>query len=83
MGYSEHAASVTAHDLLQVSDPEVKTAAERWAATGEQTNVCKGKFSCKSLMNGLGMTYPAALIFLDWYTENPVDALDALEHLGG
>ena len=50
---------------------------------GKKTNVARGSFSCRQLMADLGMKYPAALIFLDWYCEDPKTAMESIRCSGG
>jgi len=77
-GYTEHVAKITATDLLNIKDLSVKRAVNKWCENGEKENICKDMFSCFSLMKNYGMKYPATLIFLDWYSESPDEAINSL-----
>jgi len=79
-GYSEHSATITAHDLLRVKDQEVKNAVIKWYETNEKDNIRKDQFSSFSLMKNYGMKYPSTLIFLDWYCESPNEAIISLQN---
>lgn len=78
LGYSEHAAAQTATDLLRIDHLDIKEAVNRWISYDEATPVDEASFSTDILMRQYGMTYPAALVFLDWYREDPVVAFNAV-----
>lgn len=82
-GYSEKSAKITATDLLNVADIEIKAAVKKWYTTGEKCNVIKDNFSSNALMEHFGMKYPATLVFLDWYIVDPDDAMNSIAYQGG
>lgn len=82
-GYSLYSADITASDLCAIADTEIKQAIKTWIIEGKKTNIREGAMSCKQLMVHYNMKYPATLIFLDWYRENPQAALDSITHQGG
>ena len=82
-GYSPRSAESTANDLENFKDSEIYQALIRWIESGKKTNVARGSFSCRQLMADLGMKYPAALIFLDWYCEDPKTAMESIRCSGG
>lgn len=82
-GYSPRSAESTANDLENIKDFEIYQALIRWIESGKKTNVARGSFSCRQLMADLGMKYPAALIFLDWYCEDPKTAMESIRCSGG
>ena len=82
-GYSPRSAESTANDLENIKDSEIYQALIRWIESGKKTNVARGSFSCRQLMADLGMKYPAALIFLDWYCEDPKTAMESIRCSGG
>lgn len=82
-GYSPRSAESTANDLENIKDSEIYQALIRWIESGKRTNVARGSFSCRQLMADLGMKYPAALIFLDWYCEDPKTAMESIRCSGG
>ena len=82
-GYSPRTAESTANDLESIKDSEISQALIRWIDSGKKTNIARGSFSCRQLMTDLGMKYPAALIFLDWYCEDPESAIASIRCSGG
>ena len=82
-GYSPHSAESTAHDLESIQDSEIYQALIRWMESGKKTNIARGSFSCRQLIADLGMKYPATLIFLDWYCEDPESAIASIRCSGG
>ena len=82
-GYSPRSAESTANDLENIKDSDIYQALIRWIESGKKTNVARGSFSCRQLMADLGMKYPAALIFLDWYCEDPKTAMESIRCSGG
>ena len=82
-GYSPRSAESTANDLENIKDSEIYQALIRWIESGKKTNVARGSSSCRQLMADLGMKYPAALIFLDWYCEDPKTAMESIRCSGG
>lgn len=82
-GYSPRSAESTANDLESIKDSEISQALIRWIDSGKKTNIARGSFSCQQLMAELGMKYPAALIFLDWYCEDPESAIASIRCSGG
>ncbi len=77
-GYSSWAAAMTARDLVRILDEEINSALIHWIETGEKQDIIRGDFSCTQLMGLHEMKYPAALIFLDWYSEDPSAAKRSL-----
>lgn len=80
-GYSEHAAGLTAHDLTHFSAPDhadLDEAVSRWAASRSDLAdlICGGRLV--SDLMACGMSYPAALVFVDWYRCDPATASRAL-----
>ncbi len=80
-GYSPRAAAVTARDQKDfvAGDPAGHDAgvARRVRARADQADVAVGGRSVRDLV-GLGLSYPAALVFADWYRCDPVTASRAL-----
>ena len=82
-GYSPRSAESTANDLESIKDSEIYQALIRWIENGKKTNIARGSFSCRQLIADLGMKYPATLIFLDWYCEDPKTAMASIHCSGG
>ena len=82
-GYSPRSAESTANDLESIKDSEIYQALIRWIESGKKTNIARGSYSCRQLIADLSMKYPAALIFLDWYCEDPECAIASIRCSGG
>lgn len=82
-GYSPLSAESTAKDLADIRDEEISQALICWLGSGQKTNISRGPFSSRQLMNDLNMKYPATLIFLDWYCEDPESAVASIHCSGG
>lgn len=82
-GYSNRSAEITAVDLSNIKDQEIAQALSQWLRNREKTNVLRGEFSCAQLMRCYDMKYPATLIFLDWYGEDPDAAVASISYGGG
>ncbi len=78
-GYPEGAASQVAPKLAKLSG-NLKEAASAWLETGAEPEVSSNGYSTKSLMKRFsGMTYPAALLTIDWLEREPEKAKKAIE----
>ncbi len=77
--YSDYAASVTAHDLCAVKHGDIRFGLMRWLRNQETPDIREGRFSTDLLMAEYGMTYPAALIYVDWLRSDPETARSALD----
>ena len=79
LAYSKTSASRTATDLCNIKNQDLKKALLDWLQCGFNNQVIIDTYSTTTLMEKYHMTYPAALIFLDWYIENPDEAVTVLE----
>lgn len=79
LSYSVSGASKTAEDLCKIQYPDIKNGLMIWLQTNEQTIVKSGDFSTALLMDNYHMTYPASLVFLDWYRIDPDTAVSVLK----
>ena len=77
LDYSEYEARVTANDLINLQ-PRFQPALEKWATSREETEISIGAISSIKLMRDKKMTYPAALIALDWVATDPETAVPIL-----
>lgn len=75
-GYPEKASSIVAIELTKVDDT-LKTLVEKWLKGNEDDYESQG-YSIKTLMKSRNMTYPAALLTIDWLIKEPVAALKSL-----
>lgn len=76
--YSEHSAERAAKDLTKIEHDDIKVAIQEWLKTGRESCVREGKYSTENLTSVYKMEFPAALIFIDWYREEPMIAEKAL-----
>lgn len=78
-GYPESAAISVAQKLATLKG-KLKEAASEWLSTGEEAEVASNGYSTKSLMEKYpGMTYPAALLTIDWFEREPDKAKPIIE----
>lgn len=78
-GYDSRSAKLVAGELLHLSNPLNKLF-EEWV----EMESCKKDFSSNgyslfSLMKKRDMTYPAALLTMDWLIKDPSSALNSLK----
>ena len=79
LAYSYTSASKAAEDLCNLKSVDLKEGLLDWLQTDAETAIGGGAYSTYILMEKYHMTYPAALIFLDWYREDPKAAVSVLE----
>lgn len=79
LAYSSASASKTAEDLCNLKFADLRKGLLDWLRTDTQTVIRDEPYSTAYLMGKYHMTYPAALIFLEWYRENPIAAVSVLE----
>ena len=77
LDYSEYEAGVTANELLNLQ-PRFQPALEKWVTSRAETVITIGAISTAKLMHDKKMTYPAALIALDWVVTDPETAVPIL-----
>ncbi len=78
LAYSDVSAQRTARDLCAIRYPDLREGVVRWLTCGLETSAGEGEYSTETLMKTFRMTYPAALIFIDWYRTDPSTAVSAL-----
>lgn len=79
-GYTEKAAAIVAKDLINLNG-DFKQAAVQWIESAEETVVTSNGYSTKSLMDRYsGMTYPAALLTINWLNQQPEMAKQILTY---
>ena len=76
-GYQEFAAKTTAHELLQI-DNSLNTALSSWLETGIETDMTIEEITLSELKSKYNMSYPAALLSMDWLLKEPPVAKAAL-----
>lgn len=78
-GYPENAAIQVAQKLTALSGNLID-AASAWLETEDEPEVASNGYSTKSLMERFpGMTYPAALLTIDWLEREPDKAKQIIE----
>lgn len=79
LSYSPSCAERTADDLCRISHADLRECISRWLSDNTFTDVTESVYTVKQLMAEHHMTYPAAIIFIDWYREDPVAASSVLK----
>lgn len=80
IGYPEAAAKLVADNLSALSG-NLKIAADKWINLGIELDVESHGYSTHSLMQRFrGMTYPAALLSIDWLNRDPQIAKSIIEN---
>lgn len=82
-GYGKPSARVTAKQLYALKDRELKQAVAGWLRTGAEAPVGEVPYDTASLMKNHGLTYPAAVLFVNWYRQDPQTAAGSMTHWGG
>lgn len=78
-GYPEKPATLVAEKLAHIS-PSLKPSLDAWLKDGKETDESAEGFSTSSLMQKQkGMTYPAALLSIDWLLREPQKAKTIIE----
>lgn len=78
-GYPEKAAATTAVSISKLTGI-MKDAIEGWLHSGKETEIESNGYSTSTLMKKFkGMTYPAALLTIDWLKREPEIAKKAIE----
>lgn len=76
-GYTEKQAKTTAGELLQI-DASLQPFLDKWLEKGTETEAEAEGFSLIGLMKQYKMTYPAALLTIDWLIKEPEIAVNAV-----
>ena len=77
-GYTEKQAASVASDLLDV-DEQLKDGLQHWLATNEEKDYEAADFKLSELKQQFDMTYPAALLTIDWLIKEPDLAMKAIK----
>ena len=77
-GYTEKQAASVASDLLDV-DEQLKDGIQHWLATNEEEDYEIVGFKLSELKQQFDMTYPAALLTIDWLIKEPDLAMKAIK----
>lgn len=76
-GYNSKAASMVAMEIVKV-DNRLNPLVEKWLK-GEEDDFKSHGYSIFGLMKSRSMTYPAALLTIDWLIKEPEAAKKSLE----
>ena len=78
LGYQQRAADETAGDLLSMRDRDLRRALADWVEDQGVRREVGARGVTASALVASGLTYPAALIMVDWIRSDPDRALEAL-----
>lgn len=78
-GYDTRSAKLVAGELLQLSNPLDKLFAEWIEMESCNKDFSTNGYSLFTLMKDRNMTYPAALLTMDWLIKDPANALNSLK----
>ncbi len=77
-GYDEKSANLVAKDLLELDSP-LNDYLHQWIEGEIITDYTIDNYSIVSFMQERSMTYPAALLTMDWIIKEPEKALKSLK----
>ena len=77
--YPEKQAPVVAQELIRM-DVKLVLLLEAWMKDGQETDFEAEGFSVVDFRTKYHMTYPAALLTMDWLLKEPVIAKEAISH---
>ena len=77
-GYGDRNAALVAEELLKLSE-KLMPLFENWLIREEKKDFVSHGFSLDSLQSERGMTYPAALLTMDWIIKEPEKAIPSLK----
>lgn len=77
-GYGDRNAAIVTDELLKLSE-ELMPLFENWLSREEKKDFISHGISLVSLQSERGMTYPAALLTIDWIIKEPEKAIQSLK----
>lgn len=77
--YTEKQASLLVKELMQV-DLRLIPVLNKWVDDGIETDFNVYGFTLLEIKSRYNMTYPAALLTIDWLVKDPKVATEAIEH---
>ena len=77
-GFTKKQASRLTEELSNI-DERLKTALEKWLKDGAETDFSAEGFSVIGLKQQYEMTYPAALLSIDWVLKDPDNAVKCIK----
>lgn len=75
-GYDRKPASLVAAEIVNIA-PQLQPIVDNWL-NGVEADYSSQGYSILGLMESRGMTYPAALLTIDWLIREPEKALESL-----
>ncbi len=76
-GYDNKPASLVAAEIVNVA-PQLQSLVDNWL-NGVESDYSSHGYSIKELMKSRRMTYPAALLTIDWVIKEPANAIASLK----
>ena len=80
-GYDSHSAKLVVGELLQLSNPLNSMFGDWMSDESNMKDYSTNGFSIYQLMKERNMTYPAALLTIDWLLKDPKNALISLNRV--
>ena len=77
-GFTEKQASRLAEELSNI-DERLKDALDKWLKDGTETDYMADGFSIIGLKQQYELTYPAALLSIDWVLKDPDNAVKCIK----
>ena len=77
-GFTQLQARKLAEELNKV-DAKLRPALEKWLNDGFETDYTVQGFSISGLMKQYDLTYPAAILSLDWILKDPDNAIKCIK----
>lgn len=81
-GYSSQGAISASKNLAELRSSDLVKAASVWLNNEDTPLISEGNITTESLMKHFNMAYPATLIFIEWYRDDPTTAMSSLESGG-
>ena len=77
-GYNQEDAASVAADLANVSD-YLKAVLDKWLLDGSESDYEAEGYTILGLKEQFEMTYPAALLSIDWIIKEPDEAVECIK----
>ena len=76
-GYTDKLVNAVIHDLMTI-DESLKEGLSLWLESEKETDHTIQGIALSELKNKFGMTYPAALLTMDWLIKEPEKAIESI-----
>ena len=77
--YTEKQAALIANELMLI-DTTLNPLLNKWIEEGIESNYSVKEFTLCDIQSKYNMTYPAALLTIDWLIKDPKVATEAIEY---